>query len=169
MPQIGVTAQRRYFDDTGRRWLQMGQEQTDSHGNFRIPVMAGEYRIQTRYTPLDRTTGEAVLPVTITGDGSSGGSGAFRVGSGEERHFELRPAMSPTHSVTAYAGSGASAGGGGGFCQGLGASERWERAAGESAEEWDYGRGEDAASPGNISADGGQGQWGRTLRRRRRG
>ncbi len=115
LPQIGVTAQRRYFDDTGRRWLQMGQEQTDSHGNFRIPVMAGEYRIQTRYTPLDRTTGEAVLPVTITGDGSSGGSGAFRVGSGEERHFELRPAMSPTHSVTAYAGSGASAGGGGEF------------------------------------------------------
>ena len=45
LPQIAVNAQRKYFDDTGHRWLQVGQDQTDSHGNFRIPVQAGEYRI----------------------------------------------------------------------------------------------------------------------------
>lgn len=112
LPRISVNAQRKYFDEMGHRWLQVGQDQTDSHGNFRIPVQAGEYRVQTRYTPLDRTTGEAVLPVMITGDGSPGTSEAFRVRSGEERHFELRPAVSPTHYVTAASGFG---GGGGDF------------------------------------------------------
>jgi hypothetical protein len=101
LPRISVNAQRKYFDEMGHRWMQMGQDQTDSHGNFRIPVQAGEYRIQTHYTPLDRTTGEAVLPVIVTGDGSPGTSEAFHVRSGEERHFELRPAVSPTHNVMA--------------------------------------------------------------------
>jgi hypothetical protein len=112
LPRIAVNAQRKYFDEMGPRWLQVGQDQTDAHGNFRIPVQGGEYRIQTRYTPLDRTTGEAVLPVMVTGDGSPGTSEAFRVRSGEERHFELRPAVSATHFVTASTGFG---GGGGDF------------------------------------------------------
>ena len=112
LPRISVNAQRKYFDELGHRWMQVGQDQTDSHGNFRIPVQAGEYRIQTHYTPLDRTTGEAVLPVMVTGDGSPGTSETFRVRSGEERHFELRPAVSPTHYVMASSGFG---GGGGDF------------------------------------------------------
>jgi hypothetical protein len=112
LPRISVTAERKAFDDTGHRWQTSGQGETDSHGNFRIPVQGGDYRIQTRYTPLDRTTGQAVLPVTITGDSSSGASGSFRIGSGEERHFELRPGVSPTHWVTAYTGSETPAAGG---------------------------------------------------------
>ncbi len=112
LSRIAVNAQRKYYDEMGPRWMQVGQDQTDAHGNFRIPVQGGEYRIQTRYTPLDRTTGEAVLPVMITGDGSPGTSEAFRVRSGEERHFELRPTVSPTHFVTASTGFG---GGGGDF------------------------------------------------------
>jgi hypothetical protein len=112
LSRIAVNAQRKYYDEMGPRWMQVGQDQTDAHGNFRIPVQGGEYRIQTRYTPLDRTTGEAVLPVMLTGDGSPGTSEAFRVRSGEERHFELRPAVSPTHFVTASTGFG---GGGGDF------------------------------------------------------
>ena len=111
LARISVVAERRYFDDTGHRWMTVGQKQTDSHGIFRIPVQAGDLRIATRYTPLDRTTGEAVLPVTITSDGSPGTSDAIRVRSGEERHFELRPAVSPTHTVTIVNGFG---GGGGG-------------------------------------------------------
>ncbi len=106
LSRIAVNAERRYFDDTGHRWLQVGQDQTDSHGNFRIPVQAGDLRITTRYAPLDRTTGEAVLPVMVTSDGSTGSSDAIRIRSGEERHFELRPAVSPTHSVTITTGFG---------------------------------------------------------------
>lgn len=100
LPQIPVSALRSYFDDAGHRWLPIAQEQTDSHGNFRLPVQAGEYRVETRYTPLDRTTGEAVLPVSVPNEASSNTSQVIRIHSSEEQHFELRPVVSPTHTVT---------------------------------------------------------------------
>jgi hypothetical protein len=100
LPRISVVALRSYFDDTGHQWQTTGQEQTDSHGNFRLPVTAGEYRLETRYAPLDRTTGEAVLPVTVPSESSTNTSQVIRIHSGEEQHFELRPAVSPTHSVS---------------------------------------------------------------------
>jgi hypothetical protein len=100
LPRISVSAMRSFYDDTGHRWVTVGQDQTDSHGNFRLPEPAGEYRLETRYTPLDRTTGQAVLPVSVPGEGSSGTSQVIKVHAGEELHFELRPAVSPTHTVT---------------------------------------------------------------------
>lgn len=100
LPQIAVSALRSLFDDSGHRWLNIGQAATDSHGNFRLPVPAGDYRLQTRYTPLDRTTGKAVLPVTVPSEASSDTSQPIRIHSGEEQHFELRPAVSPTYTVT---------------------------------------------------------------------
>jgi len=101
IPRISVSAMRSFFDDTGHRWVPVGQEQTDSHGNFRLPVPAGDYRVETRYTPMDRTTGEAVLPVSAPGGNSSSTSdSAIHLHSGEEQHFELRPAVTPTHTVT---------------------------------------------------------------------
>src|SRR5436190_529052 len=53
LPRIPVTAQRSFWDDSGHRWVTVGQDQTDSHGNFRLPEPAGEYRLESRYTPLD--------------------------------------------------------------------------------------------------------------------
>ncbi len=100
LPRISVTALRSFWEDTGHRWVTVGQDQTDSHGNFRLPEPAGEYRLEMRYTPLDRTTGEAVLPVSVPAEGSSGTSQVIKVHAGEELHFELRPAVSPTHTVT---------------------------------------------------------------------
>ncbi|WP_433972809.1 carboxypeptidase-like regulatory domain-containing protein [Tunturiibacter lichenicola] len=101
LPHIAVSAQRNVYDDVGHRWISAGQAQTDSHGNFRIPVQAGDYRLETRYAPQDRTTGEAVLPATVPNENSSNTSRMIRIHSGEEQHFELRPAVSPTHAVTA--------------------------------------------------------------------
>jgi len=62
LPRISVNAYRSLYDVTGHRWQIMGQAQTDSHGNFRMPVQAGDYRLETRYSPLDRMIDEAVLP-----------------------------------------------------------------------------------------------------------
>jgi hypothetical protein len=104
LPRISVSAMRSFYDDTGHRWVTVGQDQTDSHGNFRLPEPAGEYRLETRYTPLDRATGEAVLPVSVPAEGSSGTSQVIKVHAGEELHFELRPAVSPTHTVTTSVG-----------------------------------------------------------------
>jgi hypothetical protein len=104
LPRIAVTALRSFWEDTGHRWLLVGQDQTDSHGNFRLPEPAGEYRLETRYSPLERNTGEAVLPVMVPAGSSSGTSQGtsqvIRVHAGEELHFELRPVVSPTHTVT---------------------------------------------------------------------
>jgi hypothetical protein len=105
LPHIAVSAMRSNFDETGHRWLPVGQRQTDSHGNFRLPEIPGDYRIETRYTSLDRTTGEAVLPVTVPSQSSSNTAEVIRIHSGEEQHFELHPAVSPTHTVTLAAQS----------------------------------------------------------------
>jgi hypothetical protein len=59
----------------------------------------------------DRATGEAVLPVTVPSEGSSNTSQFIRIHSGEEQHFELRPAVSPTHTVTLVTQSSSSSGG----------------------------------------------------------
>jgi hypothetical protein len=100
LSRISVSAMRSFYDDNGHRWLTVGQDQTDSHGNFRLPEPAGEYRLETRYSPLDRTAGAAVLPVTVPAESSSGTSQVIKIHSGEELHFELRPVVSPTHTVT---------------------------------------------------------------------
>jgi hypothetical protein len=99
LPRISVSAQRGVYDDSGHRWVTVGQTQTDSHGNFRLTEPAGEYRLETQYSPMDRTTGEAVLPVIVPSEGSSNTSRSIVIHSGEEQHFELRPGVSPTHSV----------------------------------------------------------------------
>jgi hypothetical protein len=96
---ISVSAMRSIYDDSARRWMPVGQGQTDSHGNFRIPVPAGQYRLQTRYVLRDRTIGEAVLPVAVPSVSSGDTSQLIRIHSGEEEIFELRPAVSPTHTV----------------------------------------------------------------------
>jgi len=100
LPRISVSALRSFYDDNGHRWVTVGQDQTDSHGNFRLPEPAGEYRLETRYAPLDRTTGEAILPVSIPAESSSSTSQVIKAHAGEELHFELRPVVSPTHTVT---------------------------------------------------------------------
>jgi hypothetical protein len=99
LPRVSVSAQRSFYDDSGHRWVTVGQTQTDSNGNFRMPEPAGEYRLATRYSPMDRTTGEAVLPVIVPSEGSSNTSQSIIIHSGEEQHFELRPGVSPTHNV----------------------------------------------------------------------
>jgi hypothetical protein len=108
LPRILVSAMRSFYDETGHRWVTVGQDQTDSHGNFRLPEPAGEYRLETRYTPMDRTTGEAVLPVSVPAEGSSSTSQVIKAHAGEELHFELRPAVSPTHTVTTSVGQSSS-------------------------------------------------------------
>jgi hypothetical protein len=99
LPEISVTAMRRVYDDTGRRWVPADQPQTDVHGGFRIPVPAGEYRILTRYSPRSSAIGEAVLPVAVPSGSASNTSQLIRIHSGEEQTFELRPAVSAIHTV----------------------------------------------------------------------
>jgi hypothetical protein len=99
LSDVSVSAMRSVYDDSARRWTPVGQSQTDSHGRFRIPVPAGQYRLQTRYILRDRTIGEAVLPVAVPSVSSSDTSQFIRIHSGEQENLELRPTVSPTHTV----------------------------------------------------------------------
>jgi hypothetical protein len=98
LSRIPVFAQRNVFDESGQHRVNAAQTQTDSHGGFRLPVPAGEYRVGTRYVALDQTTGLAVLPTSFPKVTSSS---TLEIRSGQEQQIDLRPATSPTHTVTA--------------------------------------------------------------------
>jgi len=100
LPHIPVTARRSIFDEIGRRSIPADQGQTDSHGNFRLPVPQGDYRLETNYTPRPNNSSQAVLPVSIPADSKSNTSNKIHVRSGEEQHFDLHPAISRAYTVT---------------------------------------------------------------------
>jgi hypothetical protein len=100
LPEIPVNVRRTLYDEMGRRTVNARHTQTDSHGNFRLSVAAGSYRLETQYIPKDRLTGLAVLPVTVPAETSSNRLDEIRIHSGEEQHFDLRPAVLHTRKVT---------------------------------------------------------------------
>jgi hypothetical protein len=99
LTRASVVARRSIFDDQGHHWQIVGQSQTDLHGAFRIPVAPGEYRVETRYTVRNNGDRDAILPVSTPA--STGGSiaQAIHLGSGQEQHFDLRPAVRRTYPV----------------------------------------------------------------------
>jgi Carboxypeptidase regulatory-like domain len=101
LPHVPVIARRSVFDETTRRWTPAAQTQTDSHGNFRLPVPPGDYRVETRYTMQTSESHEAVLPVSVPSETQANSSSIIHLRSGEEQHFDLRPAMSPAYTVSA--------------------------------------------------------------------
>jgi Carboxypeptidase regulatory-like domain len=101
LQNVPVMARRSVFDETTRRWIPVAQSQTDSHGNFRLPVPPGDYRVETRYTMQPTEGAEVVLPVSVPTEVQSSSSNVIHVGSGEEMHFDLHPAMSRAYNVTA--------------------------------------------------------------------
>lgn len=101
LPQILVSAMRSVYEGDDHRWTPAGQMMTDSHGGFRIPVPAGEYRLETQYSPRNMFMTEAVLPLSVTGGSSADTSDVLRIHSGEEQHFDLHPAVGLAHLVTA--------------------------------------------------------------------
>jgi hypothetical protein len=101
LPGIPVNVRGTLYDQSGRRALNAGHTQTDSHGNFRVPVPGGSYRIETEYISKDRLSGLAILPVRVPTETSSNTLDEIRIHSGEEQHFDLRPAVLRTHKVTA--------------------------------------------------------------------
>jgi hypothetical protein len=100
LPHINVTARRSVYNDQNHRWLPAGQAMTDSHGDFRIAVPPGDYRLQTTYSIHNGTTSEAVLPLTVPANSERDHSDFIRVISGAQEHFGLHPRLSRTYSVT---------------------------------------------------------------------
>jgi hypothetical protein len=101
LPHILVSARRSIFDEGGHRWTPVAQDQTDSHGRFRLTVQAGDYRLETMYISGSRQSGQIVLPATVPSGNSSNTSSIVHIRSGEELSFDLHPATSRAYTVTA--------------------------------------------------------------------
>jgi hypothetical protein len=100
LPHIAVSARRSVYSDQGHRWMPVGRTQTDSHGNFRLAVPPGDYRLQTDYSPHSGATSEAVLPLSLPSDSGGNALDLIHAESGSTQHFDVRPAMSRTYGVT---------------------------------------------------------------------
>ena len=99
LARISVQARRSSFDESGHRWLPMGQGQTDTHGDFRITAPAGDYRIETRYVPRNGGGSEAVMPVSIPSGGNGAPPRTIHLRNGEEQHFDLHLAVRKAYPV----------------------------------------------------------------------
>jgi hypothetical protein len=92
---IGVEALRATDDDLGRHWIFNRVTRSNAHGQFRLPVTAGEYRVQT---DLSRALGtSAVMPTLQPDSGESG----VHLQPGEQRDLDIHPALAPLLSVSA--------------------------------------------------------------------
>ena len=101
LQHIPVMARRNIFDEAIQRWIPVAQSQTDSHGNFRLAVPPGDYRVETRYTTQMSEGSEAVLPLSVPEEAPSNSSSVVHIHSNEELHFDLHPVMSKAYTVTA--------------------------------------------------------------------
>ena len=99
IPHLPVTARRNIFDGSVHRWDRGAQSMTDSHGNFRLPVAPGDYKIETRYTPRNGQSSEAILPLSLPEHTSSITSDTIHISSGEQQHYDLHPQTSRTYDV----------------------------------------------------------------------
>jgi hypothetical protein len=61
LPNITVNALRLTLGDIGRRWSNAAVTHTNSRGQYRLPLPAGDYRIQTAYTRANGTSAICVL------------------------------------------------------------------------------------------------------------
>jgi len=101
LEHVPVSARRSMFNGSSHTWIPVAQTQTDSHGRFRLPVPAGDYRLVSMYIPRINGTDEAVLPVSFPAKNSSATLDFVHIRSGEEQHYDLHPETSRTYTVTA--------------------------------------------------------------------
>ncbi len=100
LARIGVLARRFLFDEQGEHVQVAGQKMTDSHGQFRISVPAGDYTVEAQFSPRGFERNQAVLPVTYPPSSSGSSQATIHLLSGTEQRIELRPAVSRTFVVT---------------------------------------------------------------------
>jgi hypothetical protein len=102
LPQVMVSAQRSLYTDTGHQWMRVATNMTNSHGEYRLAVPPGDYRIETGFSPRLRDTGKVVLPLTVPAISSSIASGTVHLRGGSEERFDLHPVVSQAYPITVH-------------------------------------------------------------------
>lgn len=98
LPNLFVSIRRSLFTETGHYLIPAAHVRTDSQGNFRAPVPAGDYVLQTDYARDLFATDLVILPQSIPAS-SLGDPAMIHVRSGEEVQLDFRPPMVQTHKV----------------------------------------------------------------------
>ncbi|MDE1175307.1 MAG: hypothetical protein PW789_01715 [Edaphobacter sp.] len=99
VPDVLITPQRSLYTDQGQQWIPMPPRQTNSRGEYRIVVPAGDYRLETSSGTRQTTSGQSILPQMYPSNNSSGNSGYLHVGSGQEEHADFHADPVPTFTI----------------------------------------------------------------------
>lgn|GEM_PF-1072352 len=99
LQRITVSAMRSVSDENGRRWMQAAATQTNVRGEFRIPVPAGEYRLETHYEVRNQNGSNIIMPLIFPANTSTDSLDMIRVHGGEQQHIDLHPAEGPSYRV----------------------------------------------------------------------
>ncbi len=95
-----VVASRIQYDEAGHHWVQAGTARTDTRGEFRLPLPAGDYRLRSMYATPSASRKEVILPVAVPENSSSTGSGFISLRHGETQRADLRPQVLPVTPIT---------------------------------------------------------------------
>ena len=94
--EIRVSARKIVSSGSGRHLQMAASVQTDSHGDFRMAVPAGDYQVDTQFVATSPETGLTVLPAVAP----AGEVATLHVNSGEEQQIQLNPHAGLAHTVT---------------------------------------------------------------------
>ena len=97
LPGVDITIQRADIESYGERWVYAAHTRSDIHGQFRAPVPAGDYRIQSNFS---MASGQAVLPTVLPQPSASVAGEAIHLHSDEQLSFDLHPTLSPLVEAT---------------------------------------------------------------------
>ena len=100
LARLNVVARRTLYENGVRRSQPTSFTATNSRGNFRLPVPAGDYVLETRYGPPGSSDADSVLPTELPSHSSEATGGSIHIVSGQELHFDLHPAVAPAHKFT---------------------------------------------------------------------
>ena len=95
LPDITLQPLRGIDDEGGHHWIPVGFTHSDSHGQFRLQVAAGDYRLQTDISRADGAS--AILPVSLPAPGDP----PVHLNPGDQRDLDLRPKVAPLIAVSA--------------------------------------------------------------------
>jgi hypothetical protein len=97
---VSISAQRILFDGAATRWTMAGNALTDSHGNARLPLPSGDYKLTTRYVAPNADRSEAILPLTVPVQTLTDTSAMIHLHNGDETHLDLHPPLRHTYPVS---------------------------------------------------------------------
>lgn len=99
LERITVTAMRSVPNESGRTWRQVAAAQTNVRGEFRLPVPAGEYRLETQYQMRNLDDDDVTMPLIFPANTSTERLDSITIHSGEQQHIDLHPSEGMGYKV----------------------------------------------------------------------